>query len=111
MDIVEERREGAVVLKISGRLDSATSGALEERLLALMNENVRRFVLDFDALAYISSAGLRVLLMVAKKLKPTGGLLVLCRLHDHIREVFDLAGFSALFPIHDSEAAALKHLS
>jgi anti-sigma B factor antagonist len=110
MEIVEERRGEAVLLRVKGRLDSGTSGALEERLLALVSGKVTRLVLNFNALDYISSAGLRVLLMVAKKLKPTGGVLVLCNLHNHIREIFDLAGFSALFPIHDSEEAALKAL-
>ena len=110
MDIFEERRGGAVLLRVNGRLDSATSGALEERLLALMRGKVTRFILNFSALDYISSAGLRVLLMVAKNLKPIGGVLALCNLHDHIREIFDLGGFSALFLIHDSEEAAPRDL-
>jgi anti-anti-sigma factor len=110
MEMIEERRGGTVLLTVNGRLDSTTSGALEEKLLALLNGGVKQFVLNFTALEYISSAGLRVLLMVAKKLKPSGGVLSLCGLQDHIREVFDLAGFSPLFPIHDSVEAAFRHL-
>ena len=110
MDIIEDRRGGGVLLTVNGRLDSTTSGALEEKLLALVNGGVKQLVLNFSALEYISSAGLRVLLIVAKKLKPSG-VLALCGLHDHIREVFDLAGFSPLFPIHESEEAALRHLA
>lgn len=111
MDIMEERHGDAVLLTIKGRLDSITSPALEEKLLALLNGNVRQFVLNFSALEYISSSGLRVLLMVAKKLRPVDSVLALCGLQDHIREVLDLAGFSPLFPIHDSQEAALKHLT
>jgi len=111
MDITEERRGGTVLLTVNGRLDSITSVALEKKLQMLVNGDVKHFVLNFSALNYISSAGLRVLLMVAKELKPTGGMLALCGLPDHIRKVFDLAGFSPLFLIHDSEEAALRHLS
>src|SRR5215217_6175414 len=110
MDIIEERRGEAVWLTVKGRLDSITSSALEEKLLALMNGGVTQFVLNLSSLDYISSAGLRVLLMVAKKLKPAHGVLALCSMRNTIREVFDLAGFSRLFPIHESEAAALKHM-
>ena len=110
MDIIEERRGGTVCLTVKGRLDSITSSALEEKLLALMNAGVKQFVLNLSSLDYISSAGLRVLLMVAKKLKPAQGVLALCSMRTTIREVFDLAGFSRLFPIHESEEAALKQL-
>ena len=110
MDIIEERRGVAICLTVRGRLDSITSSALEERLLSLMKEGASQFVLNLSSLDYISSAGLRVLLMVAKKLKPIHGVLALCSMQDSIREVFDLAGFSRLFPIHESEEAALKHM-
>lgn len=111
MDIMEERRGKVVLLTVKGRLDSITSPALEEKLLALLSGNVRQFVLNFSALEYISSNGLRVLLMAVKKLRPVDGVLALCGLQDHIREVFDLAGFSPLFPIHDSQETALKHVT
>ena len=110
MNITEERHGAAVIMKLHGRLDSSTAGALEEKLLALLNSGITQFVLNFSGLDYISSAGLRVVLMVAKKLKPSGGRLALCELKDHIREVFDLAGFSPLFPMYDSQEAALKSL-
>lgn len=111
MDILEARYGEAVLLTINGRLDSVTSPTLEQKLLAFISGNVRQFILNFSAMEYISSAGLRILLMAAKKLKPVEGVMVLCGLQDHVREVFDLAGFSPLFPIYDSQEAALKHLT
>ena len=77
MDIMEERRGKVVLLTVKGRLDSITSPALEEKLLALLSGNVRQFVLNFSALEYISSNGLRVLLMAVKKLRPVDGVLAL----------------------------------
>jgi anti-sigma B factor antagonist len=107
MEISEQKRGSVVLLSLTGRLDAGTSGRLEEKLLALINGGERHFVLDFLHLDYISSAGLRVLLMAAKKLKGLNGGIVLASLKDQIREVFDIAGFSAIFPIYDQQDAAV----
>jgi len=106
MEITEQKRGTVVLLTLTGRLDASTSGRLEEKLVGLIEGGERSFVLDFLNLDYISSAGLRVLLMAAKKLKGMNGRIVLSSLKDHIREVFDIAGFSAIFPIYDQQDAA-----
>jgi len=59
---------------------------------------------------YISSAGLRVLLMLAKKLQGTGGRLVLCAMPESVRLVFELAGFLPIFEIEDTRQAAVSRL-
>ncbi len=111
MEITESRRDGVVVLAVVGRLDASNSGTLEEKLLALVGAGEKRLVVDASRLDYISSAGLRVLLVAAKRLTPAGGTLSLCGMKDQIREVFDIAGFSTIFPIYrtqDEAAAAAR---
>jgi stage II sporulation protein AA (anti-sigma F factor antagonist) len=64
-------------------------------------------VLDFAGLDYISSAGLRMVLVVAKRLKQESGLLVLCGMQPHVHEVFDISGFLAILNVEPTRSEAL----
>lgn len=108
MEIVEERNGGVLVVAPRGRLDTTTSPDLEKRLLSHIDTGARQVVLDLEGIEYISSAGLRVLLLVAKKLRGGGGDVVLCGLGPAVRQVFELAGFQSIFPIEASRAAAVE---
>ncbi|GAB4174481.1 MAG: STAS domain-containing protein [Thalassobaculales bacterium] len=108
---VGQTKQGAVlILTPQGRLDSQTSKSFEEKLLGLVDAGERAVVLDFAQLSYISSAGLRVLLMATKKQKTAGGRLAVCALSDNIREVFEISGFSAILDIHADAAKAVQSL-
>ena len=112
MDISETKQGQAVILSLKGRLDAGTSKLLEEKLLDLINsKNERRIVMDFQQLDYISSAGLRVLLMAAKILKPENGSLVLASLKEHLKEIFEITGFRGIFQIFNNKEEALKKFS
>jgi anti-anti-sigma factor len=108
MEIAEQKKGTVMVVALTGRLDASTAARLEEKLLALIDGGDTKLALNLLQLDYISSAGLRVLLMAAKRLKAVNGKIVLLSLKDQIREVFEIAGFSAIFPIFDVEADALK---
>jgi anti-anti-sigma factor len=110
MEIAEEKRSGVLVLAPIGRLDTNTSGSLESRLLRALAEGEASLTVDLERIDYVSSAGLRVLLMIAKRLRPPAGRLVLCGLTPAVRQTFDLAGFSALFAIEPSRDAAVAAL-
>lgn len=104
---IQESKEGkAVIARLAGRLDASTSSVLEERVVSIIDGGEQYLVVDFSNLDYISSAGLRVLLMAAKKLKGRGGDVFLSGLKAHIREVFDIAGFSSIFTIFSTSAEA-----
>jgi stage II sporulation protein AA (anti-sigma F factor antagonist) len=111
MEIQEGRSGDVLVVTPRGRVDSTTSGDLEQRLLDLLGSGQRRLVLDLAGIEYISSAGLRVLLVVAKRLKTAQGDLVLCALTPAVRQVFELAGFLSIFQLEDSREAALARLA
>jgi anti-anti-sigma factor len=98
---------GFVVLEPVGRLESKTSPELDKKVVALLGAGERRFVVDLSATEYVSSAGLRVLLMLAKKVSGGAGRLALCGLNPQIREVFDIAGLGALFQIRETRDEAL----
>jgi len=106
MEIREERSEGALVIAPAGRVDSNTSGELEGWLQNRLAAGERRLVIDLAGVEYISSAGLRVLLLTLNKLKAAGGRLALCSMGESVREVFELAGFTAIFTIETSRDLA-----
>ena len=106
MQIDETREEGAVVVAPVGRIDSTTSPALDTHLLGLAKAGQHRVVIDFSRVDYISSAGLRVMLTLAKRTKEAKGKLALAGLGDSVRQVFELAGFLPLFSVEATAAAA-----
>ena len=107
MEIVESKHNGVVVLALSGRLDASNASLLEQQLLGLIDAGERRITLDCAGLDYISSAGLRVLLVAVKRLRADDGRMVLAALKDPIKEIFDIAGFSSIFEIFPTRDAAL----
>lgn len=106
MDIQEQRQGNVIVLGPVGRLDSLSCREFEGRLLSALNES-GAVVVNCTALDYISSAGLRVLLVAAKQARAASGRLALAALRDSPREVFDISGFSAIFAIHPTVEAAI----
>lgn len=107
MTIAIETTASATIVALQGQLNSANAGTIEAEVLGIVNSGVRSLVLDFAALDYISSAGLRMVLVVAKRLKQEGGLLVLCGMQPHVREVFDISGFLAILNVEPGRAEAL----
>ena len=107
MTITPETTAQATIVPLLGQINSANAGALEAQLLTLVDGGVRQLVLDFAALDYISSAGLRLVLVVAKRLKQDNGQFLLCGMQSHIREVFDISGFLAILNVTATRAEAL----
>ena len=110
MEIIENKEKEITTIALSGKLDTLSSVPLDEKLKELANNNVNKIVIDFSDLDFISSSGLRVLLSTAKKVKSTNGKLALSALQEHVKEVFDVAGFTMLFSIFSSKDEAVKSL-
>lgn len=108
MQIVEEKRNDIFIFKLSGRLDSNTSPEFEEKIAGAIANGSNLMVVDFESLAYLSSAGLRVLLKTTKDLKKNNGKLVLCSMADYVREVFEISGFDTFLPIVATMEDALE---
>jgi anti-anti-sigma factor len=110
VDIQKETMDGVTVLTPVGRVDSNSARAVEESLLPLFDEGAPVLV-DFGLLTYISSAGLRVLLLAARRSKATGLALALAGMSKPVDEVFRISGFAKLFQIHADRAEALAALT
>jgi anti-sigma B factor antagonist len=110
MELSDSKRSGTVIVSVKGRVDASSSSALEQRLLRLIKAGERQIIVDCADLDYISSAGLRALLVAVKQLNTTGGKMALGALKADIHEVFDVAGFSSILPIHPNVDAALAQM-
>lgn len=108
MDLTHEVLNGLLVVRPENRIDSSNAAAFEARCAALIAEGPQKVVIDFSGVDYISSAGLRVLLVAAKSAKSMGGALTLCSLRGSVREVIEVSGFDTLLGVHEglSEAAS-----
>ena len=111
MAIDIERDGGTVIAKITGRLDGANAQEFQGELTDSIEEGDRAVILDFENLSYISSAGLRVILITAKALKRQDAELAVCSLSDPIREVFEISGFDQIIPVRDTQADAIAAVS
>ena len=108
MQIDEERIANTLVLALSGRIDGTTAGDFERALLAHLDDKPARILLDLGGVEYISSAGLRAILVGAKKAKAVGSELAACALRPPVREVFELSGFGTVVAVHATRDEALR---
>jgi anti-sigma B factor antagonist len=110
MDLTHEVSNGLLVIRPASRIDSGTAAAFEARCLSLIEAGPTKVIVDFSQVDYISSAGLRALLIAAKKAKSSGGALTLCGLNGGVGEVMSVSGFDTLLGAHadvSNAAAAL----
>ena len=96
------------ILDFEGNLDTNTSPDAEAKLNDLIENGSQKLLINFGNLNFISSAGLRVLLATAKKLKGTGGNLQICNLNPTVQEVFDISGFGSILKVTSTEEEALS---
>ncbi len=99
MDIIKTKDENRITLALSGRLDTVTSSKLGEELALIFEEDGIELVFDFEALDYISSAGLRVLLTAQKKINALATTMKIINANENVKEVFDVTGFSGILTI------------
>lgn len=108
MNIITTERNGAMIMSIEGRLDGHHAQSAESAFLALAGEGHTRFIFDFTQMQYISSAGLRVVLVAAKKVRTFQGRLICTNMSDQVRDVFEMSGFLSILDTADSTEEALK---
>ncbi|MBE0478262.1 STAS domain-containing protein [Candidatus Aerophobetes bacterium] len=99
MNITQKQEGGIDIFSLNGRFDAHCAADVEEKLNDAISRGARKLLLNLEGTEYISSAGLRVLLAIAKKLKKEGGQIKLCSLQPYVQEVFDVAGFTQIFTI------------
>lgn len=102
--------EKGILVSVTGRMDAVSSPEFEKELGKLIDENNVNFVVNLKELNYISSSGLRTVLITAKKLKGKNGRILLASLQTVVKEIFEISGFSAIIPIYESVEEAIESL-
>ena len=107
MEIAVSSQGGATVVRISGNLDGNTVNVAQEKIMPLVGAKGAGVVLDLKDCGYISSAGLRLLLMAAKQVAAQDGALVLSGVSPEVRDVMEMTGFNNFFRMFDAVPAAV----
>ena len=110
MDVDKTRLNGILVVEAWKRVDGTNAGDFEKALRNSVAPDDRGMVIDCEHLTYMSSAGLRVILLMAKMLRKQQAGFAICFLSGPIREVFEISGFDKIIAIHGSRADAISAL-
>jgi anti-anti-sigma factor len=98
------------ILRPSGRLDIATSAAFECDVQAAIDAGSPWLVLDFSDVLHVSSVGVRVVMMAAKRLRAAGGRVAVCGMQTPIADVIEVSGLNPILEIYADRASALAAL-
>lgn len=110
--IIEENRVGDVyVVSVDGRLDATTWQSFHNCIIELFDKGEKKILIDFSKVEYISSLGLRALILAGRKMNSVKGKLVLCSLQKSVQDVFEVSGFTSLFPTFGSSEEAIQNFS
>jgi anti-anti-sigma factor len=108
---IETRKEpGACIVCLQGRMDAVSAPEFDRSSEEWLARGESIFILDCSGLDYISSAGLRSLLVLGRKLSPLKGKLLIAAMRDVVKDVIQISGFSSLFPVAESIDAALRQV-
>ena len=107
MAVTIERQDNTIIAQVSGRVDGTNAAEFQDDLIPVTEGSNQSVILDIGELSYISSAGLRVILLIARTLRSKDATFIVCSPTDSIREIFEISGFSQIIPIHNSQAEAV----
>lgn len=108
MNIGIDKQGDLVVISVEGRIDTMSAPKLEERLLERISLGETRLVVNFASVDYISSAGLRSLMVAAKNASARGGKLSCSSLSGVVKKVFQVSGFATILPVYGSVEEAVE---
>lgn len=110
METQVEEKGDVVVVRVKGRLDAASSPQLEKKINSIIESGHFKLVLNLADVEYLSSAGMRLMLAVSKKLKHLEGKVVACNLNDDVMDVIKMAGFHQVLEIYPTEEESFSHV-
>jgi len=114
MNVADKRYADAIVLQVSGRLDQETCEDFRPQLTEYVDRAVREksgLVLDFNGLEYVSSAGLRCLLVASRQMKAAKGRILVADMQPMVAEIFAISHFDLLFEVVPTVREALAAVS
>lgn len=110
MNTLKRQIDGITVVDLSGRVDSSVSGQVMDDLNEVVGAGTAKLVVNLQNVTYISSAGLRSILVAAKLAKSSKGEMRLCQASDLVRKILEESGFTNLIRIDDHEGQSIAAL-
>ena len=108
MEINTERDGATLIAKAGGRVDGTNASEFQDALKDVISVDDKAVILNFEELSYISSAGLRVILLTAKDMRTANVKFAVCSLSQSVRDVFTISGFDQIIDVHDDQQTALS---
>ena len=108
LTIQGEKKSGTLIAKAAGRIDGSNAREFQDALETFLEGEVAALILDMENLTYISSAGLRVILLTAQQLQKKSVKFGVCSLSEPISEVFQISGFDKIISIYSTRDGALS---
>lgn len=108
--ITAKRDNDVLTVKVQGRIDGSNASEFQDKVKNIFTDSDKAVMMDMAGLEYISSAGLRVVLMLAKLLEQRKVNFAIHSLADPVKEVFDISGFDKIIQIHASQQEAVAAL-
>ena len=108
ISVTWERKDEVLIAMPVGRIDGSNADEFQRLLESGINPADQAFILNFERVTFISSAGLRICLVIAKKFNEPGKKFAVCTLSYPVREVVAVSGFDQIITVHDSQAAAIN---
>jgi anti-anti-sigma factor len=108
MNLKITKQSDYVLSEVDGRIDTTNAGEFEKSMIEAMESGSGLLILDCTRMNYISSSGLRVFLVIQKKMTAAGRKFMLCGLQPAIKEIFEISGFTYVFTIHENVEACLN---
>jgi anti-anti-sigma factor len=104
MQIFTNKNGAELCVEVKGRMDAVTASKFEAEVLELLGQGEKSVVFDLGSLDYISSAGLRSILTVAKKIESNDATLAFANLRGMVQEVFTISGLSSIFQVNNQNS-------
>ena len=95
MEVKFNKQDTTLTVVISGNIDTVTAPELDSKLQENLS-GIQELILDFAAVDYISSAGLRVILMTNQLMEDVDGKMTVKNVNEDVRDVFEMTGFDSL---------------
>ncbi len=111
MNITTHEENSISIVSLSGRMDASTTNDFENACNVLLQADKIKLLIDMNELEYISSAGLRGILTIVKRIKQKQGQIAFCALQNMVSEVFKVSGFTSMLSIYNNKDEALLVMS
>ncbi len=108
LEFQDTTKAGIQIVSLSGRLEAGSAQSFEDHITSLTGSGNRKILVDLSGLEYLSSAGLRSMLSLARILSSLDGKLAVCSAKGIVKEVFTISGFAAAMNLMESQEEAVE---